>query len=38
VTITDPKTFSRPWTTAFTLVRLPNYQPTERVCVRDHQM
>jgi hypothetical protein len=38
VTITDPKTFSRPWTTAFTLVRRANYQPTERVCVRDHQM
>jgi hypothetical protein len=38
VAITDPKTFSRPWTTAFTLVRQANYQPTERVCVRDHQM
>jgi hypothetical protein len=38
VTITDPKTFSRPWSTRFSLVRRPNYQPTERVCVRDHQM
>jgi hypothetical protein len=38
VTITDPKTFSSPWTTTFTLVRQPNYEPTERVCVRDHQM
>ena len=38
VTITDPDTFSRPWTTAFTLVRRQNYELQESVCVRDHKM
>jgi hypothetical protein len=38
VTITDPQTFSRPWTTGFTLVRKPNYELKESVCVRDHKM
>ena len=38
VTITDPDTFSRPWSTAFTLVRKPGYELRESVCVRDHQM
>jgi hypothetical protein len=38
VTITDPDTFSRPWTTAFTLVKKPGYELKENVCVRDHRM
>ena len=38
VTLTDPETFSRPWTTAFTLRRKPNYELKESVCVRDHRM
>jgi hypothetical protein len=38
VTLTDPLTFSAPWTTAFTLVRKPNYELKESVCVRDHRM
>jgi hypothetical protein len=38
VTITDPETFARPWTTGFTLVRKPNYEMKESVCVRDHKM
>ena len=38
VTITDPETFSRPWSTAFTLVRKPGYELKENVCVRDHRM
>lgn len=38
VTITDPDTFSRPWSTAFTLVRKPGYELKENVCVRDHRM
>ena len=38
VTITDPDTFSRPWSTAFTLVRKPGYDLKESVCVRDHRM
>lgn len=38
ITITDPETFSRPWTTGFTLVRKPNYEMKESVCVRDHKM
>jgi hypothetical protein len=38
VTITDPETYSAPWNTAFTLVRIPNYQPKEMVCVHDHKM
>ena len=38
VTITDPDTFSRPWSTAFTLVRKPGYELKESVCVRDHRM
>ena len=37
VTITDPETYARPWTTAFTLKRIPNYQPKEMVCVEDHK-
>jgi hypothetical protein len=38
VTITDPDTYSRPWTTAFTLVKKPGYELKESVCVRDHRM
>ena len=38
VTITDPDTFSRPWSTAFTLVKKPGYELKENVCVRDHRM
>ena len=38
VTITDPLTFSAPWTTGFALVRKPNYDLKESVCVRDHRM
>ena len=38
VTITDPDTFSRPWTTAFTLVKKSGYELKENVCVRDHRM
>ena len=38
VTITDPDTFSRPWSTAFTLKRKPGYELKESVCVRDHRM
>ena len=38
VTITDPDTFSRPWSTAFTLVKKPGYELKESVCVRDHRM
>jgi len=38
VSITDPDTFSRPWSTAFTLVRKPGYELKESVCVRDHRM
>jgi len=38
VTITDPDTFSRPWTTTFTLVKKPGYELKESVCVRDHKM
>jgi hypothetical protein len=38
VTITDPDTYSRPWSTAFTLVRKPGYELKESVCVRDHRM
>ncbi|MEI9892331.1 MAG: hypothetical protein WDN45_19355 [Caulobacteraceae bacterium] len=38
VTITDPDTYSRPWTTAFVLQRKPGYELRESVCVRDHRM
>jgi hypothetical protein len=38
VTITDPDTFSHPWSTAFTLVKKPGYELKENVCVRDHRM
>jgi hypothetical protein len=38
VTITDPDNYSAPWTTAFTLKKVPNYQPTQMVCVDDHKM
>jgi hypothetical protein len=38
VVITDPDTFSRPWSTAFSLVRKPGYDLKESVCVRDHRM
>ena len=38
VTITDPDTYSRPWSTAFTLVKKPGYELKENVCVRDHRM
>jgi len=38
VTITDPDTYSRPWSTAFTLVKKPGYELKESVCVRDHRM
>jgi hypothetical protein len=38
VTITDPDTYSHPWTTAFTLVRKSGYELKESVCVRDHKM
>jgi hypothetical protein len=38
VTITDPDTFSRPWSAAFTLVKKPGYELKESVCVRDHKM
>jgi hypothetical protein len=38
ITLTDPKTFSAPWTTAFTLVRKPGYELKESVCIRDHAM
>ncbi len=38
VTIDDPQTFSAPWSTAFTLVRVRNYELKESVCVRDHRM
>ena len=38
VTITDPETFSRPWTTGFTLVRKPGYELKESVCSRDRKM
>jgi hypothetical protein len=38
VTLTDPQTFSRPWTTVFTLKRKPNYELKESVCARDHRM
>jgi hypothetical protein len=38
VTVTDPDTFSHPWSTAFTLVRKPGYELKESVCVRDHKM
>jgi len=38
VTITDPDTFSRPWSTSFTLVKKPGYELKENVCVRDHRM
>lgn len=38
VTLTDPETFSKPWSTHFTLVRQPGYDLKESVCVRDHKM
>jgi hypothetical protein len=38
LTLTDPETFSKPWTTSFTLVRQPGYDLKESVCVRDHKM
>jgi hypothetical protein len=38
VTLTDPETFSAPWTTAFTLARKPGYELKESVCIRDHAM
>lgn len=38
LTITDPETFSKPWSTKFTLVRQPGYDLKESVCVRDHKM
>jgi hypothetical protein len=38
LTITDPETFSQPWSTRFTLVRQPGYDLKENVCVRDHKM
>ena len=38
LTITDPETFSHPWSTRFTLVRQPGYDLKESVCVRDHKM
>jgi hypothetical protein len=38
LTITDPETFSQPWSTRFTLVRQPGDDLKESVCVRDHKM
>ena len=38
LTITDPETFSKPWSTRFTLVRQPGNDLKESVCVRDHKM
>jgi hypothetical protein len=38
VTITDPDTYARPWTTSFTLAKKPGYELKESVCVRDHHM
>ena len=38
VTITDPDTYSAPWSTKFTWVKQANYQPKEMVCVSDHKM
>ena len=38
LTLTDPETFSQPWSTRFTLVRQPGYDLKESVCVRDHKM
>ena len=38
VTITDPLTFARPWTTGFTLVRKPGYELKESVCSFDRRM
>lgn len=38
ITITDPDTYARPWSTAFTLVKKPGYELKENVCVRDHRM
>jgi hypothetical protein len=38
LTLTDPETFSQPWSTRFTLVRQPGYDLKENVCVRDHKM
>jgi hypothetical protein len=38
VTITDPETYSAPWTAAFTPVKKANYEPKEMLCVRDHKM
>src|SRR5579872_578691 len=38
LTITDPETFAKPWSTRFTLVRQPGNDLKESVCVRDHKM
>jgi len=38
LTLTDPETFSQPWSTRFTLVRQPGFDLKENVCVRDHKM
>jgi hypothetical protein len=38
LTLTDPETFSQPWSTRFTLVRQSGYDLKENVCVRDHKM
>jgi hypothetical protein len=38
LTLTDPETFSKPWSTRFTMVRQPGYDLKESVCVRDHKM
>jgi hypothetical protein len=38
LTITDPETFSQPWSTRFTLVHQPGYDLKENVCVRDHKV
>ncbi len=37
INITDPDTFSAPWSTAFTLVKKPGLELAESVCTRDHK-
>jgi hypothetical protein len=38
VTITDPEFYAKPWTTSFTLKKLPGYGLAQTGCVADHKM
>jgi hypothetical protein len=38
VTITDPEFYTKPWTTSFTLKKLPGYDLEQTSCMADHKM